>query len=133
MDRAAVAAAVSDLTAFSIAPALLRLSGKIFLAFSAESFIIVVHLGELAERFKAPSWKGGDVKASVSSNLMLSASENKSPYVIDKGFFLWFSCQILISALLRFGKNAGGKVRISYRGTLPNCRSVHPTAGHLPF
>lgn len=30
--------------------------------------------GGLAERFKAPSWKGGEVQASVSSNLMSSAS-----------------------------------------------------------
>jgi hypothetical protein len=29
--------------------------------------------GGLAERFKAPSWKGGEVQASVSSNLMSSA------------------------------------------------------------
>lgn len=35
-------------------------------------------LGELAEWFKAPSWKGGEVQASESSNLSFSASENKT-------------------------------------------------------
>ena len=35
--------------------------------------IISLTIGALAERFKAPSWKGGVVKATVSSNLMRSA------------------------------------------------------------
>ena len=35
--------------------------------------IIILASGGLAERFKAPSWKGGEVQASVSSNLMSSA------------------------------------------------------------
>ncbi len=30
-------------------------------------------VGELAEWLKAPSWKGGEAQASVSSNLMFSA------------------------------------------------------------
>ena len=33
--------------------------------------------GELAERSKAPSWKGGVVKATKSSNLLLSATRNQ--------------------------------------------------------
>lgn len=36
--------------------------------------IIEFAVGGLAERFKAPSWKGGEVQASVSSNLMSSAN-----------------------------------------------------------
>lgn len=43
------------------------------------SKIIEVTLESLAERFKAPSWKGGVVKATVSSNLMLSAIDNIRP------------------------------------------------------
>ena len=46
-----------------------------------------MHLGELAERFKAPSWKGGDVKASVSSNLMLSAITKRTELVFTDTMF----------------------------------------------
>jgi hypothetical protein len=38
--------------------------------------------GGLAERFKAPSWKGGEVQASVSSNLMSSASINATHKIV---------------------------------------------------
>lgn len=46
--------------------------------------IIIFASGGLAERFKAPSWKGGEVQASVSSNLMSSASRNLA--LRNKGF-----------------------------------------------
>ena len=45
--------------------------------------------GGLAERFKAPSWKGGEVQASVSSNLMSSAIVNKA--LILSGLFDTFT------------------------------------------
>lgn len=41
--------------------------------------------GELAEWLKAPSWKGGEVKASVSSNLMFSAIFKNTPKI--RAFF----------------------------------------------
>ena len=40
----------------------------------SQKFLKIVDTGELAERFKAPSWKGGVVQASVGSNPMFSAS-----------------------------------------------------------
>lgn len=39
----------------------------------------------MAEWFKAPSWKGGEVKASVSSNLMFSAIFKNTPKI--RAFF----------------------------------------------
>ena len=56
------------------------------------------NLGALAEWFKAPSWKGGVVKATVSSNLMRSAMEIISPYyrtVIGAFFTSAFSFTML--------------------------------------
>lgn len=47
--------------------------------------IIILASGGLAERFKAPSWKGGEVQASVSSNLMSSASCKLT--LRNKGFY----------------------------------------------
>ena len=47
--------------------------------------IMVKHPGGLAEWFKAPSWKGGEVQASVSSNLMSSASCKLT--LRNKGFY----------------------------------------------
>lgn len=44
--------------------------------------------GGLAERFKAPSWKGGEVQASVSSNLMSSAIFKENP--LFSGLFCFF-------------------------------------------
>jgi hypothetical protein len=42
--------------------------------------------GGLAEWFKAPSWKGGEVQASVSSNLMSSAIFKNTHFKV--GFLL---------------------------------------------
>lgn len=50
--------------------------------------IIIFASGGLAERFKAPSWKGGEVQASVSSNLMSSASRELT--LSNKGFYFNF-------------------------------------------
>lgn len=43
-------------------------------------------LGELAERLKAPSWKGGEAQASESSNLLFSAIYHST--YIRVGFLL---------------------------------------------
>ena len=50
--------------------------------------IIIFASGGFAERFKAPSWKGGEVQASVSSNLMSSASRKLT--LRNKGFYFNF-------------------------------------------
>ena len=50
--------------------------------------IIIFASGGLAERFKAPSWKGGEVQASVSSNLMSSASCKTDPQL--RVFYFWY-------------------------------------------
>lgn len=52
--------------------------------------------GELAERLKAPSWKGGEAQASESSNLLFSAICKPTHFRV--GFLIFFNVTLDFSA-----------------------------------